>query len=199
MPRSQGPRRPYRGPRSERDLRQAASSVWPGQARVDADGERIVQAIRQDRQRRNKPSLARSLLSRRALIPVAAGAATLGAGGGYALHQHRKSRKVEKTLINPFEETVVFGKAYPIAWPPQGETVIRALVPTGRHVSHANKLTHVKGRNSQPTNRLKHVRRKGKGGGLGTVGKSAPLVAVEVRRLGQAFGNQNKRGSNTTR
>lgn len=44
-------------------------------------------------------------------------------------------------LINPFEEFVAFGKAYPIAWPPQGAKVLTALVPTGKHVSHANDLS----------------------------------------------------------
>ena len=44
-------------------------------------------------------------------------------------------------LINPFEETVVFGKAYPVAWPVERAQTLAALVPTGRHVSHANALS----------------------------------------------------------
>jgi hypothetical protein len=39
-------------------------------------------------------------------------------------------------LINPFEP---FGKA--ATWPPQSSTRLRALVPTGAHVGHANDLS----------------------------------------------------------
>ena len=48
------------------------------------------------------------------------------------------------TLINPFEEVVVFGKAHSTLETSWGTNVrvIAALVPTGRHVSHANALTH---------------------------------------------------------
>lgn len=45
-------------------------------------------------------------------------------------------------LVDPFSEVVVFGKAYPVAWPPQGAASVKALLPTGRHVSHANRLSH---------------------------------------------------------
>jgi hypothetical protein len=47
-------------------------------------------------------------------------------------------------LVDPFAEVVVFGKAYPVAWPPPGATSVKALLPTGRHVSHANALLHVR-------------------------------------------------------
>ena len=40
-------------------------------------------------------------------------------------------------LINPFEDV---SKAAPVAWPPPGAVTLTALVPTGRHVSHANDL-----------------------------------------------------------
>lgn len=46
-------------------------------------------------------------------------------------------------LVNPFEEVVVFGKSYPVAEPVPGATPVKALLPTGRHVSHENALTHV--------------------------------------------------------
>lgn len=59
-------------------------------------------------------------------------------------------------LVNPYEETVVFGKAYPVAWPPPGATRIRALVPTGSHVGHANALhiAHGKGSHGGPATKL---------------------------------------------
>jgi hypothetical protein len=49
-------------------------------------------------------------------------------------------------LINPFEEVVVFGKALPLE--PMSSTPLRALVPTGKHVGHANRLVRVTGRAS---------------------------------------------------
>ena len=75
---------------------------------------------------------------------IAAGAAGV-AGGGAAVHHHMR-----KSLVNPFEEVVAFGKAYPVALPVQRAVRVRALLPTGAHVSHANKLV--------------VVRRNGKGG-----------------------------------
>ncbi|HEY5787496.1 MAG TPA: hypothetical protein VIT65_22250 [Microlunatus sp.] len=47
-------------------------------------------------------------------------------------------------LVDPFAEVVVFGKAYPVAWPPSSAKSVKALVPTGRHVSHANALHHTR-------------------------------------------------------
>lgn len=73
---------------------------------------------------------------------------TAAAGTGYAAYRHHKKQKglvMSKSLVNPFEEVVVFGKAYPVALPVSGSTRLRALVPTGAHVSHDNKLTHVRG------------------------------------------------------
>lgn len=75
-------------------------------------------------------------------------AATIGATG-IIRHQRSKTKEKEKTvtasknLINPFEEVVVFGKAYPVALPVSHATTIRALVPTGGHVGHGNALKHV--------------------------------------------------------
>jgi hypothetical protein len=69
-------------------------------------------------------------------------------------------------LVDPFAEVVVFGKAYPVAWPPPGATSVKALLPTGRHVSHANALLHV--RNSRggggKATRLEHYTGKKSGG-----------------------------------
>lgn len=47
-------------------------------------------------------------------------------------------------LINPFEEVVVFGKAYPVAWPVASATQLKALVPTGKHVGHGLRLSHTR-------------------------------------------------------
>jgi hypothetical protein len=62
-------------------------------------------------------------------------------------------------LVDPFNETVVFGKAhrssdgtYRRAWPPAGATSVSSLLPTGRHVSHANALVHVKGKKTKGRN-----------------------------------------------
>lgn len=53
------------------------------------------------------------------------------------------------TLVNPFEEVVVFGKAHHLASSFGTDVrVLRALVPTGGHVADANRLTHVSGPNS---------------------------------------------------
>ena len=100
-------------------------------------------------------------------------------------------------IINPFEELVVFGKKLPLE--PQRSTIIAALRPTGRHVSHANDLTHVrgvasggaatkleryttsvrglhpgpfKGSVSQPRTKLVEVKGSGKGFGTGPFRKS---------------------------
>lgn len=74
-----------------------------------------------------------------------------GAGAGaYLIHQRSKNKEKEKTvtasknLVNPYEEVVVFGKAYPVALPVPRSTTIRALVPTGSHVGHGNALVHVR-------------------------------------------------------
>jgi hypothetical protein len=50
------------------------------------------------------------------------------------------------SLVNPYEEVVVFGKAYSLDAGPKFGTdvrIISALLPTGRHVSQANNLLHV--------------------------------------------------------
>jgi len=76
--------------------------------------------------------------------------ATAAAGGTYYLHRRGRTKEKEKTvtasknLVNPYEEVVVFGKAYPVALPVPRSTTIRALVPTGSHVGHGNALKHVR-------------------------------------------------------
>src|SRR5690242_15589057 len=79
---------------------------------------------------------------RGAIIAGGVGATGLAAAGA---HHH-----MSKSLVNPFEEVVAFGKAYPVALPVPRATRVRALLPTGGHVSHANDL--------------KVIRRNGKGG-----------------------------------
>lgn len=77
-------------------------------------------------------------------------------------------------LVNPYEELVIVGKRYKVAVPPQSSTVIRALTPTGRHVSHANKLGHWSGPHSGGrATRLERYTAKGqRGSGVLRVGKS---------------------------
>jgi hypothetical protein len=67
---------------------------------------------------------------------------TAAAGGAYAAYRHHKKKEtaMSKSLINPFEEVIVFGKAYPVALPVPSSTKLRALVPTGAHIGHANDL-----------------------------------------------------------
>jgi hypothetical protein len=61
------------------------------------------------------------------------------------------------TLINPFEEVVVFGKAYSLLDVKHGTDVrnVAALLPTGRHVGTANALVRVTGpRSGGPATKL---------------------------------------------
>lgn len=74
-------------------------------------------------------------------------------------------------LINPFEQAVVFGKA--VAYDESygsAPVVLRALVPTGRHVGHANDLKRASGpRSGGPATKLERYR----GSHAGGVGKAA--------------------------
>lgn len=79
----------------------------------------------------------------------AAGGAAVGAG--YLVHRSRqqpeKASAVGKNLINPFEEVVVFGKAYSVvkADGMPESTHVRSGSPKthiGRHVGHGQKLGH---------------------------------------------------------
>jgi hypothetical protein len=92
-------------------------------------------------------------------------AASLG-GNGLLLHRNHNQKVAKMSLVDPFSEVVVFGKAvgrsgdgkYRVVWPPASATSLRSLVPTGRHVGTANNLVHVhgvktKGRNA---NSLEH-------------------------------------------
>lgn len=82
-------------------------------------------------------------------------------------------------LIDPTEETVVFGKAYPVAWPPPGSTPLRALVPTGAHVGHGNALKVVHNRRGGGGRASRLERYTGKGGlkSVGPYGKVGKSVA----------------------
>jgi hypothetical protein len=93
-------------------------------------------------------------------------------------------------LVDPFSEVVVFGKAYPVAWPPQGATSVKALLPTGRHVSHANRLHHThnsRGGGGKATT-LEHYTGRKSGGRtkLQQFGKGS--VAEGLRMAGNAKG-----------
>lgn len=110
---------------------------------------------------------------------VAIGAGVVGgaAGAGYLVHRHnQKKAAMSKSFVNPFEEVVAFGKAYPRSVV-HGTDVqrVRALVPTGRNVGHANALTHVK-RKAKVSGRATRLERY-TGGGIsqrvGPFGKAA--------------------------
>lgn len=111
---------------------------------------------------------------RRGALIGAGAAATLG-GGAYLVHRSRqRSKAVSKNLINPFEEVVVFGKAYPVVWPAQGSTRVAALVPTGKNVGTANNLGHWKGRaTGGPATKLERYTTKPRGQRQGPFGKAA--------------------------
>jgi hypothetical protein len=114
------------------------------------------------------------------------------------------------SLVNPFEQVVVFGKAYSLPADPASGTnvrVVSALKPTGRSVGTANNLVHVsnsKGRGG-PT-RLERFTKAGvslpklmqttgappvKLGQLRA--RSATGVAQRLRE--QRFGSVGRRGS----
>lgn len=113
-------------------------------------------------------------LSGRTAALIATGAAAAG-GAGYLIHRSKKKDAMSKNLVNPFEEVVVFGKAYPVALPVPSSTTIRALVPTGGHVGHGNDLKVVrnrKGKGGRAT-KLEHYRGGHAKQGMGPFGKAA--------------------------
>lgn len=72
-------------------------------------------------------------------------------------------------LVNPFEQVVVFGKAYSTQSVLHGTNVVtlRSLVPTGKHVGTGNNLVHASGpKKGGPATKLEHYRK-------GKVGKAA--------------------------
>lgn len=77
---------------------------------------------------------------------VVAGTAAAGAGTAILIDRHNHQKKaaaMSKNLINPFDEVVVFGKAYPVV----DVTNVRSGTPkthTGRGVGHGQRLTDVK-------------------------------------------------------
>lgn len=124
-------------------------------------------------------------------------------GGGYALHRHlTKGKPVTKSLINPFEEVIVFGKAYTVVEPIPRSTRIRALVPTGGHVGHGNALGHYRGGGPAITRtQLQTYNGNGKGLRQGPFGKALQSPERTSRR--RAIPNSNipagpSRGSRIT-
>lgn len=93
-------------------------------------------------------------------------------------------------LVNPFEEHIVFGKRYPVAYPPQHSTIIRALVPTGRHVGHGNDLGHFRGKGAHG-GRLVGLERYTAQGGKASVG---PFGKVDAPRGELVSTGRPKRG-----
>lgn len=123
----------------------------------------------------NSPAPAGAKGVRGKLLPIAAGTAAVG-GAGYLIHRSRQKKDtMSKNLVNPFEEVVVFGKAYPVALPVPGAKVIRALVPTGSHVGHGNDLKVVRNGKGKGGRRagLEHYTAKTKGHRMGPFGKAA--------------------------
>ena len=97
------------------------------------------------------PAAVKTGLSRGTKIAAGALVATAAAGGAYALHRrHQRSKAVTKNLINPFEDVVVFGKAYKTSFFPQSSSRSAALVPTGKHLGHGNRLGHFRGTGVSP-------------------------------------------------
>jgi hypothetical protein len=75
---------------------------------------------------------------------------TAGIGAKLAYDHNKRKGAMSKNLINPFEEVVVFGKAYPAVYPFSAAKSIGALHPTGSHVGHGNKLVHITGKATSP-------------------------------------------------
>jgi hypothetical protein len=99
---------------------------------------------------------------------------TAAIGGGYAIHRHTQKKKelaMSKSLVNPFEEVVVFGKAYRVALPVPSSTGISAMVPTGRHISHKNKLHIVHGGGPKITRQQLQIYHGGKSADFGKADK----------------------------
>lgn len=106
------------------------------------------------REWRNKPETKAQLAHSRPAMPrpnhlgrnaaMAAGVGGVAIGGGYLVHRHnQKKAAMSKNLVDPFNDVVVFGKAYPVVEPVPRSVRVAALLPTGRHVGDANKLVHV--------------------------------------------------------
>ena len=93
----------------------------------------------------------RAGLSRNTKIAGGVLVGTAAAGGAVALHRRRqRSAAMSKALINPFEDVVVFGKAYKTSFFPQSSSRAAALVPTGKHLGHGNRLGHFRGTGVSP-------------------------------------------------
>lgn len=93
------------------------------------------------------PAVARRArrLSRGRMIALGGLGVTAGGAGLYALHRSRRRKAaVGKQWITLDGEVVELRKAAPIALPVPSSRPVRALLPTGRHVSHANDLKRVK-------------------------------------------------------
>ena len=123
-------------------------------------------------------------------VAIGAGVVGAAAGTGYLVHRHnQKKAAMSKSLdlVNPFEEVVAFGKAYPLNTV-SGTNVrrIRALVPTGRHVGRANALTHVtnsSGGGGRNATRLERYTTKPRGQRSGPFGKAAGFGGAASRQF----------------
>lgn len=116
-----------------------------------------------------------------------AGAGTLAAGG-YAIHRARSRKKVDmaKTLINPYEEVVVFGKAVALPVP----SAVRIRTPNLNSGSHrGNALALVRIRNARggggPATALEHYTTSTKGGRQGPFGHKGNSKIPDGARRGR--------------
>lgn len=94
-------------------------------------------------------------------------------------------------LVNPFTEQVIFGKAFPRnVTSGTNVRVLRALVPTGRHVGHAQDLKHVSGPRSGGR---AHALERYRGSHAGGVGKALAFAPTGMAAKAST-GNGVKRG-----
>lgn len=119
-------------------------------------------------------------LGRGRLLAAGGLGVTAGGAGLYALHRSRRRKAaVGKQWVTLDGEVVELRKAAPIALPVPSSRPVRALLPTGRHVSHENRYKHVKiSPRRRPTSTLRRYTGVGKGVSLSTT----PGRLVPVRR-----------------
>lgn len=90
-------------------------------------------------------------------------------------------------LINPFEETEVFGKRYRVALPVPSSTPITPITPTGAHIGHGQDATHVRNRKAPSGRNATNLERyRGRKSGGKTSLKQVAKADDEGHRRGRA-------------
>ena len=141
-------RKPFTGYASDKDARKPRSVEGQGPSqpvktavRVDtgssAQAHSVANTASHEAGRRRTPS-------GKFLIPVAVG--TIG-GGAYLAHRHKQRQTVTKSLIEPISGREVLTKSISPLYGARNAytgpaSSVGALVPTGKHVGHANDLGH---------------------------------------------------------